>query len=111
MAIKISAKAVLTDLKEGKSDNELMEKYGLSFQRLQELFQQLVKAKLASQEYFSQRALAQSGNKPKADATEGLCPYCGYVGDEDFNECPRCGQNKAEWLDTAELTKILDGSL
>ena len=34
---KISAKAIMTDLKVGMSDTELMEKYNISFQGLQDL--------------------------------------------------------------------------
>lgn len=110
MAKKISAKSIVADLKSGSTDQDLMDKYGLSFQELQELFTQLVKAKLASQAYFNKRAVDQAQNKPKIQSEEATCPYCGYSESKDFKICPRCDQDVSEWLDTQELTKMLQGS-
>lgn len=99
----------MTDLKGGLSDSELMEKYGLSFQGLQELFSKLIEAKLATKAYFDKRAFQQVGGTGKQkDGT--TCPYCGYTSDTKFERCPRCNQDISEWLDTVELTKILTGS-
>jgi hypothetical protein len=106
---KISAKSIMADLKAGLTDKELMERYAISFQALQDLFAQMIKAKLATQAYFNRRAAKQAsiGVKPKQQHT---CPYCGFVSDESFAQCPQCDQDASEWLDTMELTKILDGS-
>jgi predicted Zn-ribbon and HTH transcriptional regulator len=104
---KISAKAVLTDLKEGLSDAQLMERYGLSFQGLQDLFSKLIGAKLVTQQYLDNRAkkfAGAMGAKPVAKKT--TCSFCGYQQAEKFARCPRCDHEVTEWLDTVELTKI-----
>lgn len=106
---KINAKAIMTDLKDGLSDGQLMEKYGLSFQGLQDLFSKLTEAKLATPAYFEKRAMKQTkGSAEGNDPT--TCPYCGYSSDASFDRCPQCNQDTSEWLDTVELTKILTGS-
>jgi hypothetical protein len=106
---KISAKAIMSDLKAGLSDSELMQRYGISFQGLQDLFSKLVEAKLATKAYFEKRAMTQAGFGPKEDKRR-TCPYCGFSSGSAFTSCPRCGQDVTEWLDTVELTKILTGS-
>lgn len=106
---KISAKAIMSDLKAGLSDSELMHKYGISFQGLQDLFSKLMEAKLATKAYFEKRAVTQAMLHPKEDEAR-TCPYCGFSSDDQFTRCPRCGQDVTEWLDTVELTKILTGS-
>lgn len=106
---KISAKAIMSDLNAGLSDSELMHKYGISFQGLQDLFSKLVEAKLATQAYFQKRAMAQATLRAKEDRGR-TCPYCGFSSGQEFTKCPRCGQDVTEWLDTVELTKILTGS-
>ncbi|MFH1116202.1 MAG: hypothetical protein V1792_20005 [Pseudomonadota bacterium] len=106
--MKINAKAIMQDLKNGSTDAEVMEKYGLSFQGLQALFSKLVEAKLATQAYFDKRAVRQLGTPRTSDVT--TCPYCGFSADRNFDRCPRCNQDTSEWLDTVELTKILTGS-
>jgi hypothetical protein len=108
-AKKISAKAIMIDLKAGMSDTELMEKYKISFQGLQDLFGKLVDAKLATRAYFDNRGRQQAGLM-KNQETSRTCPYCGYCSDEQFTKCPRCHNDVSDWLDTMELTKILTGS-
>ena len=106
---KINAKAIMTDLKGGMTDSELMSKYGLSFQGLQDLFAKLIQAGLATQAYFAKRAMAAVGAPQKQEESH-TCPYCGFSADEKFTHCPRCKQDTTEFLDTVELTKILTGS-
>jgi lipopolysaccharide biosynthesis regulator YciM len=106
---KISAKAIMVDLKAGLSDSQLMTKYGLSFQGLQDLFSKLVNAGLATKAYFEKRALQHAGS-PQMSKKVKTCPYCGFSSEESFVKCPRCKQDTTEWLDTVELTKILTGS-
>lgn len=103
---KISAKAILLDLKGGLADSEFMDKYALSFQGLQKVFDQLVAAKLATRDYFQKRALKQAGLR-SAKTKHPICPYCGYTSEGQFVKCPRCEHDTSEWLDTVELTKIL----
>lgn len=103
---KISAKAITQDLKGGMTDADLMKKYGLSFQALQDLFAKLTAAKIASPDYFTRRAMKQAKVKSEP-AKARICPYCGYSSKELVTRCPRCDQDASEWLDTVELTKIL----
>lgn len=108
-AKKISAKAIMADLRAGLSDAELMEKYGVSVGALQELFGKLVEAGLATQAYFNKRALRDVGLRQKNNASK-TCPHCGYTAAENFATCPRCEMDVSEWLNTSELTDILTGS-
>jgi len=103
---KVSAKAIMADLKADMSDSQLMEKYGLSFQGLQDLFAKLIHAKLATETYFQKRAMKQAA-RPVEKEAGSTCPYCGYQATQSFTHCPRCKQDISEWLDTVELTKIL----
>ncbi len=104
---KISAKAIMADLKAEMTDPQLMEKYGLSFQGLQDLFAKLIDAKLATRAYFEKRAIKQAPAKPIEQGKASSCPYCGYESPNKFQKCPRCNQDTSDWLDTVELTKIL----
>jgi hypothetical protein len=106
---KISAKEIVADLKEGLSDGDLLNKYGISYNTLQDLFGKLVDAGLASKAYFNKRAFQQARAKQPSKSSKP-CPYCGYSSEQPFKKCPRCHQDGAEWLDTAELTDILTGS-
>jgi hypothetical protein len=108
-AKKISAKAIMADLKAGSTDAELMEKYGISIGALQELFSKLIGAGLATQAYFNKRALRDVGIRQKNDTTK-TCPHCGYGSSEGFTTCPRCDMEVSDWLNTSELTDILTGS-
>jgi NADH pyrophosphatase NudC (nudix superfamily) len=105
---KISAKAIMLDLKDGLSDSELAEKYGLTFQGLQDLFSKLIAAKLATPTYFEKRALSQAAERAESEKTR-VCPYCGTQNQKQAQRCSNCNQDISEWLDTVELTKILTG--
>jgi len=100
----------MIDLKDGLSDYELTEKYGLSPQGLQEIFAKLIKAKLATVTYFEKRALSQPVKRVEAEKTR-KCTHCGYQNQIENQRCDRCGQEIEQWLDTVTLTKILTGSL
>ncbi len=106
---KISAKAIMADLKSGMTDAELTAKYSISFKALHDLFAKLIDAGLGSQAYFAKRAMAQAAAPRKRETTK-TCPYCGFTATDPFVQCPQCRQDTTEWLDTVELTKILTGS-
>ncbi|MGO9121314.1 MAG: hypothetical protein ACLQPD_27345 [Desulfomonilaceae bacterium] len=106
---KISAKAIMADLKAGSSDTELMKKYAISYSGLQDIFSKLIEAGLATKAYFNKRALKQSSAPTHKDSTR-TCPHCGYSAATPFARCPRCEQEVSEWLNTVELTNILTGS-
>ena len=103
---KISAKAVMADLKAEMNDQQLMDKYGLSFEGLQDLFSKLMGANLVTQTYLDNRAMKQA-LAPPDKRKKTTCPYCGHEEEDKFVKCPRCNQDITEWLDTVELTKIL----
>jgi hypothetical protein len=106
---KISAKAIMADLKAGSTDAELMEKYGISIGALQELFAKLIEAGLATQAYFNKRAMRDIGLRQKSESGK-TCPHCGYSASQSFTTCPRCEMDVSDWLNTSELTDILTGS-
>jgi hypothetical protein len=106
---KISAKAIMADLRTGLSDTELMKKYNLSYSALQDIFSKLTKAGLATQAYFNKRALKQSPALQSENSTR-TCPHCGFSSATVFTKCPRCEQEVSDWLNTVELTNILTGS-
>jgi hypothetical protein len=105
---KISAKAIMIDLKGGLTDGELMQKYGLSFQGLQNIFEKLVEAKLATSAYFEKRAMQAMAPRQKEENVS-VCPHCGLSQKVSFKVCPRCDMEVSEWLNTSELTDILAG--
>jgi lipopolysaccharide biosynthesis regulator YciM len=106
---KISAKAILADLKSGMTDAELTAKYSVTVKALHDLFGKLIDAGLATQAYFAKRAMDQAAIPKKRETTK-TCPYCGFTSHDPFVQCPQCKQDTTEWLDTVELTKILTGS-
>lgn len=84
---KITARDLLADLHAQMTDFELMGKYKLSAQGLQSVFNKLVKAGLITQAELDSRASV-------TDKTVDLgfvCPSCGYLRNEEFDQCPRCG--------------------
>ena len=106
---KISAKAIMVDLRGGSSDTELMKKYDISYNALQDIFSKLIEAGLATQAYFHKRALKQSPVLPSENSTR-TCPHCGFSAATPFSKCPRCEQEVSDWLNTVELTNILTGT-
>jgi len=53
--LKISANEVLTDLRAGMDDEELMAKYNLSFRQLQRLFRKMIQGGFMSPLQLAQR--------------------------------------------------------
>ena len=85
---KITAREVLSDVRTGVSDPALMEKYKLSAQGLQSVFNKLIKAGVLTQEELNERV-------PMSERTVDLglfiCPACGNIQGKEFAKCPRCG--------------------
>jgi hypothetical protein len=85
---KITAREVMQDIRAGKSDQALMQKYHLSAQGLQSLFDKLVRAGVATQRELDDRV-------PISERTVDLglfvCPACGNIQGKEFVTCPRCG--------------------
>lgn len=85
---RITAREVLADVRTGASDPALMEKYRLSAQGLQSVFQKLLKAGVLTREELDERV-------PMSERTVDLglfiCPACGNIQGKEFSKCPRCG--------------------
>ncbi|MCA1960479.1 MAG: hypothetical protein LDL33_06765 [Desulfomonile sp.] len=84
----ISAGEILSDLRSGLNDNDLMQKYRLSARALESIFGKLLQAGL----------LAQSELDARLDVSQRTvalevfrCPSCDCVQLTKFDECPRCG--------------------
>lgn len=85
---KITGREVLKDIKAGMDDPELMDKYKLSAQGLQSVFNKLVNAGVLTQAELDARV-------PVSERTVELglyiCPACGNIQGKEFTECSRCG--------------------
>jgi rRNA maturation endonuclease Nob1 len=83
----LSAKEILKDIRSGADDNELMEKYQLSAQSLQRVFDKLVTANVLK------RVELENRDQPVERTTNRLwkCPACGEPQPREYEECPHCG--------------------
>lgn len=112
---KLSAKAVLQDIKVGMSHEGLMTKYGLSPAGLQKLFDKMVEAGLLAQTEVDSRVASRAAASgfaqvvsevgtpletnpaPGADGHKDvlgfkwLCPACQTPHHEKYAVCPQCG--------------------
>jgi uncharacterized membrane protein (DUF485 family) len=85
---KITARELLADVKQGLGDPALMEKYKLSAQGLQSVFQKLVKAGLMTQAELDSR---NPSSERTVDIGLYICTACGNIQSKEFTTCPRCG--------------------
>jgi rubrerythrin len=83
----LNAKELLADIKEGMDDARLMEKYRLSGDRLQIVFEKLVDMGLLKRHDLDKRAVMSE----KSIAIAWKCPACGVPQNQAYDECPRCG--------------------
>ncbi len=84
---QLNAKEILTDLRVGMNDTTLKEKYQLSAQGLQSVFEKLITAGLLEQSEVDDRL-------PSHERTVNLawkCPACGKPQPREFEVCPDCG--------------------
>ncbi len=109
----IRAVDAISDIKAGMTDSELMEKYRLSSKGLQDLFEQLVKAKLVApteierrmptvdktvdlRDFMSDIDLDDLLKEPEEEiASVWKCPSCGASKDRQYDVCPECGYGSA----------------
>jgi hypothetical protein len=84
----ISASDIVSDLRSGCNDNDIMQRYRLSARALESIFAKLVEAGLILQSELDSRLdLSQ-----KSVALEvHRCPACDSVQLDKFDECPLCG--------------------
>lgn len=91
---KASARQVITDLRAGLSNDELMEKYNISPELLRYVLKRLVEAKLMTElQYYERMDLTESdlfrafSDKPDKVLN---CPHCGAQLADDGQECRFC---------------------
>ncbi|AFM27890.1 ATP synthase subunit I [Desulfomonile tiedjei] len=84
---KITAREVLADIRVGKNDSSLMQKYSLSAQGLQSVFQKLLRAGLITQQELNDR---NPVSEQTVDIGLFICPACGNIQGKEFVTCPRC---------------------
>jgi hypothetical protein len=84
---KITAREVMQDIRAGKSDQALMQKFHVSAQGLQSLFDKLVRAGVATQRELDDRVPI---NERTVDLGLFVCPACGNIQGKEFVTCPRC---------------------
>jgi hypothetical protein len=84
---KITAREVLEDIRFGKSDSNLMQKYSLSAQGLQSVFRKLLRAGLITQKELDDRIPA---SEQTVDIGLFVCPACGNIQGKEWVTCPRC---------------------
>lgn len=111
--VKVDAGEALADIKEGYTDLELMEKYGLSARGLQSLFRKLQEAKLLKQSDLTDRP---HYTERTVDLEVYRCPACNMPQFFAFDECPQCGvivsklkkQQKGAKTQTAQVTRSIN---
>lgn len=85
---KITAREVMQDIRAGKSDQSLMQKYSLSARGLQSLFDKLVRAGAVTQGELDDRVPV---SQQTVDVSMFVCRACGNIQAKEFVTCPRCG--------------------
>jgi len=92
---KITGREVLKDIKAGMDDPALMEKYKLSAQGLQSVFNKLVNAGVLTQSELDTRVPV---SERTVDLGLYICPACGNIQGKEFTECSRCGYVSPSYL-------------
>ncbi|AFM24492.1 hypothetical protein [Desulfomonile tiedjei] len=91
---KIRAKDMVHDIREGLSDSQLIEKYGLTSRGLQYIFRKLVQTGLMTDlEFFERSKLTESEVfRAFSDHSSEVikCPNCGQALSEQGDECIFC---------------------
>jgi hypothetical protein len=93
----MNAKEFLADIKGGMDDAGLMEKYRLSGDFLQSVFEKLVDVGLLKRRDIEKRTLLSE----KSIAIAWECPACGIPQPKVYDECPRCGVIAAKFKKSA----------
>jgi rubrerythrin len=92
---KISARQIVTDLRAGMNDSDLMEKYLVNLDALRYLFKKLVESGMMTElQYFERIELSESTVfKALSDNPDDVlnCPNCGRPLPEYGQECEFCG--------------------
>ena len=100
--VKIDARDVLKDIRDGLDDTALMTKYRLSGTGLQSLFSKLTEAGLLKRADLDKRML---NFEKTVELTMVKCPSCGMPQFSEFDECPQCGVIVKKFLGGRETAK------
>ncbi|HMK35624.1 MAG TPA: hypothetical protein VK463_11185 [Desulfomonilaceae bacterium] len=84
---KITAREILKDIRGGASDSDLMNKYTVSAQGLQSVFNKLVNSGVVTQSELDDRVPV---SERTVDLGLYICPACGNIQGKEFVVCPRC---------------------
>jgi len=101
---KITAREILGDVRTGAGDPALMEKYKLSAQGLQSVFNKLLKAGVLTQQELDDRVPM---SERTVDVGLFICPACGNIQGKEFTKCPRCGFVPPD-VGKAAVTRVVD---
>jgi len=100
--VKIDARDVLKDIRDGLDDTALMTKYRLSGTGLQSLFSKLIEAGLLKRTDLDKR---MPNFEKTVELTMVKCPSCGMPQFSEFDECPQCGVIVKKFLGGRETAK------
>jgi uncharacterized Zn finger protein (UPF0148 family) len=100
--VKIDARDVVKDIRDGLDDAALMTKYRLSGTGLQSLFSKLTEAGLLKRADLDKRML---NFEKTVELTIVKCPSCGMPQFSAFDECPQCGVIVKKYLEGRETAK------
>ena len=84
---EIDSQQVIEDFRSGKSDAEMMEKYQLTFDELNGLFQRLISEGHLSTSEVQKRASVEQTQQLKILR----CQSCGKLVFDESDTCPECG--------------------
>jgi uncharacterized Zn finger protein (UPF0148 family) len=100
--VKIDARDVLKDIRDGLDDTALMKKYRLSGAGLQSLFSKLIEAGLIKRADLDKR---MPNFEKTVELTIVKCPSCGMPQFSAFDVCPQCGVIVKKFLEGREPPK------
>jgi len=108
--VRIDARDVLNDIREGLDDTALMTKYRLSGRGLHSLFSKLIEAGLIERADLDKR---MANFEKTVELNMVKCPSCGMPQFSAFDECPQCGVIVKKFLEgrvppKSEVQKIIE---
>lgn len=108
---KISAKEFLADVRSGMTDEELVGKYRISRQSVQNLLSQLVSKGFMTQGELDKRGPVQDGFLSTRLIPSFKCPKCGLPQIQGRESCLDCGVIFSQYSDDRQEEQICDVSV
>jgi len=100
--VKLDAREVLKDIRDGLDDAALMTKYRLSVAGLQSVLSKLLEIGLVERADLDKR---NTGLEKTLELTTVKCPSCGMPQFSAFDECPQCGIIVKKYLEARQPLK------